>query len=72
MSQQTPQQRLSPRAGEQNRSNIDRFFHVMSQGWYVHTREGIRGPFFDRHRAETFILELGKKQTDDPNNSWRL
>lgn len=72
MSNHTPQQRLSTRAGEQHRINIDRFFHVMSQGWYVHTREGIRGPFFDRHRAEIFIVELGKKQIDDPSSSWRL
>jgi hypothetical protein len=72
MSQQTPQQRLSTRAGEQNRINIDRYFHVMSQGWYVHTREGIRGPFFDKHRADIFIKDIAKRQSDDPSSSWRL
>ena len=63
-----------PRAGEQYRSNPDRYFHVLTQGWYVFTREGIRGPFVDRNRAnnylKTHILDI--ETDDDPSSSWRL
>jgi hypothetical protein len=62
------------RVGEQFRSNPDRFFHVLTQGWYVFTREGIRGPFVDRHRANGYlkghITDLNTDQ--DPSASWRL
>ncbi len=61
------------RAGEQYRSNPDRFFHVMTQGWYVFTREGIRGPFLDRKRAATFLeSHITDSKDEDPSSSWRL
>ncbi|MBI3560110.1 MAG: hypothetical protein HY080_00105 [Gammaproteobacteria bacterium] len=60
------------RIGEQHRVNVNRYFHVMSQGWYAYTREGIRGPFVDKLRAEVFINDLGGKQDHDPSTSWRL
>ena len=62
------------RAGENHRSNPDRYFHVMSQGWFVFTREGIRGPFVDRDKAQGFLLthiEDHKNETD-PSAGWRL
>lgn len=69
-----PQGKNSQRAGEQHRNNVDRYFHVMSQGWYVYTREGVRGPFIDKPRAETFIKGLCNPHMDDndPSEAWRL
>ena len=62
------------RIGEQYRSNPDRYFHVMTEGWYVFTREGIRGPFVDRNRASTFLHThiAHIKGQKDPSDSWRL
>ena len=62
------------RSGEQYRSNPDRFFHVLTQGWYVFTREGIRGPFIDRNRANTYLKThiTDLKNENDPSTSWRL
>ena len=63
-----------PRTGEQYRSNPDRYFHVLTQGWYVFTREGIRGPFVDRNRANNYLKNhiSDLKSEDDPSSSWRL
>jgi len=62
------------RVGEEYRSNPDRYFHVMTEGWYIFTREGIRGPFVDRGRAtsylKTYISDI--KSENDPSSSWRL
>lgn len=60
------------RAGASFRSNPDRFFHVMTQGWYVFTREGIRGPFLDRERAQRFVDNLIGEQRGDPSEDWRM
>jgi hypothetical protein len=60
------------RAGANFRSNPGRFFHVMTQGWYVFTREGIRGPFVDRDRAERFVANLIADQQGDTDNDWRM
>lgn len=67
-------EQIDPRVGEQHRSNPDRFFHVLTQGWYVFTREGIRGPFVDRHRANSYLkTHITDLHTDeDPSTSWRL
>lgn len=51
-------ERPGPRAGSGYRANVDRFFHVMHEGWYVHLREGIKGPFVQRHQAEEFLREF--------------
>lgn len=45
----------APRSGRHDRINSDRYFHVMNQGWYALTREGIRGPFPNKQDAEEFI-----------------
>ncbi len=64
----------SDRTGEEYRSNPDRFFHVMTEGWYVFTREGIRGPFVDRGRAMNYLQTHISDTTNekDPSASWRL
>lgn len=64
----------SDRTGEEYRSNPDRFFHVMTEGWYVFTREGIRGPFVDRGRATNYLRTHISDITNekDPSASWRL
>jgi len=68
------QQNLPTRAGEQFRSNPERYFHIMTEGWFVFTREGIRGPFIDMPRAqdylETYLKDI--QANDDPSSSWRL
>lgn len=63
------------RAGKQYRSNPDRYFHVMAEGWYIFTREGVRGPFHDKPRAATFLqqhIEGSHEGQLDPSASWRL
>lgn len=64
----------SNRAGEQFRSNPDRYYHVMTEGWYIFTREGIRGPFYDKSIAANFLQQhiQGAHEEPDPSNSWRL
>lgn len=47
-----------PRAGEECRANSERLFHVDKVGWYVHTREGLRGPFHNKDGAVTHVAEL--------------
>ena len=47
-----------PRAGKTFRNNGDRYFHVMNAGWYVHTRDGIVGPFLEKAEAELYLGEL--------------
>jgi len=63
------------RAGKQYRSNPDRYFHVMTEGWYIFTREGVRGPFHDKPRASYYLQQhIQGAQLDhmDPSDSWRL
>lgn len=56
------------------RANPDRFFHIMTEGWYVYTREGIRGPFIDKPLAANYLQRLidDTDNRDDPSSSWRL
>lgn len=67
-------EQLPTRAGEQFRSNPERYFHVMTEGWFVFTREGIQGPFIDKERAKYYLeTHLEDLQADtDPSASWRL
>lgn len=67
-------EQLPTRAGEQFRSNPERYFHVMTEGWFVFTREGIQGPFIDKERAKGYLkIHLEDLQDDsDPSSSWRL
>ena len=48
----------TPRSGRHDRANSDRYFHVMNQGWYALTREGIKGPFVEKRDAEEFIARI--------------
>ncbi len=68
------QDNLPGRTGKQSRNNPERFFHIMAEGWFVFTREGIRGPFLDMPRAkgylDTYLKDL--RSDSDPSASWRL
>ncbi|MFV2061158.1 MAG: DUF6316 family protein [Gammaproteobacteria bacterium] len=63
------------RTGSSNRINPDRFFHVMNQGWYIFTREGVQGPYDQRNDAETHISvtivnpDSFTKDTEESENS---
>ena len=60
------------RTSATDRSNQDRYFHVMGQGWYVLTREGIRGPKVTRERATEFLKEqISGQESDGKKESWR-
>lgn len=65
---------LPSRAGQHYRSNPERYFHVMTEGWFIFTREGIRGPFIDMPKAKGFLeMHLKDLQSDnDPSATWRL
>ena len=61
-----------PRAGKEYRSNTDRYFHVMGQGWYVLAREGVNGPYITKELAQEFVQELIRSMVpDDKKESWR-
>ena len=45
----------SARAGKEHRVNTERYFHVMGQGWYLLTREGIGGPYTERSEVKSAI-----------------
>ena len=53
-----------PRAGKDHRINQDRFFHVMGQGWYVLTREGVDGPYMDKIQVNERIRKFTAR--DEP------
>ena len=46
------------RAGKEHRVNKERYFHVMGQGWYVLTREGVGGPYTERSEVKSVISQL--------------
>ncbi len=61
-----------PRAGEEYRSNTDRYFHVMGQGWYALTREGINGPYLTKEFAREFVgVFILSMVSDERKESWR-
>lgn len=61
-----------PRAGKEFRSNADRYFHVMGQGWYVLSREGITGPYLTKELAQEFVNDLIRSMVpDEKKESWR-
>jgi hypothetical protein len=64
----------SNRAGKQFRSNPGRYFHIMAEGWYIFTREGVQGPFYDKSHAENYLQQHIQSTHDqpDPSTSWRL
>lgn len=70
----TDTQHKTSRTGESHRRNPDRFFHVMTQGWFMFTREGVRGPFVDRNRAHNYLTNHISviKDEKDPSAGWRL
>ena len=46
------------RAGKEHRVNTERYFHVMGQGWYLLTREGVGGPYMERTEVKSAIKQL--------------
>lgn len=48
----------SPRAGKNHRINQNRSFHVMGQGWFVLTREGVDGPYVDKNKMDDRIRKF--------------
>jgi hypothetical protein len=46
---------MSKRTGKQDRISANRYFFVMGEGWYVHTREGESGPYPEKDKAEEFV-----------------
>lgn len=67
-------QNTMERAGKNHRTNPDRYFHVMAQGWFLYTREGVQGPFVDREHAKNYLFKLlaEKNGEQDPSAGWRL
>ena len=58
-----------PRAGKDHRINQDRFFHVMGQGWYVLTREGVDGPYVDKAQVDERIRKFtAKEEAEKPSD----
>lgn len=61
-----------PRLGKEHRINTDRYFHVMGQGWYVLTREGVNGPYLTKELAKEFVDDLVCSTIPDAKReSWR-
>ena len=50
--------RGTPRSGMEHRVNPDRYFHVMGQGWYALTREGLNGPFTEKAHAVHYVNKV--------------
>ena len=58
-----------PRAGKDHRVNQDRYFHVMGQGWYVLTREGVDGPYVDKKQVNDLIRKFSAEdEVEKPAN----
>ncbi|VAX13996.1 hypothetical protein MNBD_GAMMA24-1459 [hydrothermal vent metagenome] len=45
------------------RRNEQRFIHISRQGWYLRTREGLKGPFENRGNAQVFLDSIIEKHT---------
>ena len=60
------------RAGERFRINTERYFYVMSQGWYLHTRDGVDGPYNTREDVEQHLSGVVSNKTELPCESWRF
>jgi len=70
MSYLFPNSTKSTRTGKQDRQNMDRFFHIMNEGWYLYMRRdaglsaykqyqnGIAGPFASKAMAAEFLQDL--------------
>ncbi|MCG6935668.1 MAG: hypothetical protein LJE73_07185 [Proteobacteria bacterium] len=63
----------SSRAGKEHRINKERYFHVMGQGWFVLTREGINGPYDDKKQVTSYLNlflnrepDVAKPEESDP------
>ena len=53
------------RAGKELRANEDRLFFVDNVGWYVHTREGLKGPYPDIEDAKSYVTQLTQISKSD-------
>ncbi len=45
------------------RGNEQRFIHIFRQGWYLRTREGLKGPFENRSNAQILLESIIGKDT---------
>lgn len=68
---------MESRRGSQHRANPDRYFHVMGQGWFVHLREGVGGPFVDQSEAKSYLTGIvsnagNDEEAGDPSEKWRF
>lgn len=58
-----------------SRFGSQRFFHVgggaeLAAGWYVETREGVKGPFPSRFQAELFLADLRTQNPRKRISNW--
>ncbi|HID49959.1 MAG TPA: hypothetical protein EYP40_10180 [Chromatiales bacterium] len=52
------------RLGKEHRINKERYFHVMGQGWFVLTREGVNGPYEDKKQVTAFLNLFLNREPD--------
>lgn len=50
------------------RRNEQRFIHISRQGWYLRTREGLKGPFENRNNAQSYLDSFVEKNRLDASN----
>lgn len=60
------------RAGLRYRVNNHRMFNVMGEGWYVHTRDGVRGPFQSRGEAGEFVDDLSYEVSGSDDEDYSI
>lgn len=46
---------MSRHHSNKGRISNNRYFHIMGEGWYVLTREGESGPYFEKGDAIDFV-----------------
>lgn len=71
----------SSRTGKQNRINLDRFFHIMNEGWFVYLRndpsfvdnltikDNIAGPFDTKSNACDFLSQYLNANVEPKNTN---
>ncbi|MEX0732425.1 MAG: hypothetical protein WED00_13245 [Aquisalimonadaceae bacterium] len=66
---------MSATGPSRSRFGSQRFFHVgggtdMAAGWYMETREGVKGPFPSRFQAELFLADLRAENPRKRISNW--
>lgn len=56
------------------RVSNSRYFNVMGEGWYVLTREGVSGPYPEKHQAIDFVqtVVIERKSFDFPHSGFEI